>query len=147
MAHQLPRLAPRNSEAEAEDNIVEAAFELLEQFRAGHTLGTGSVLKVVAELAFLGEVNALRFLFFAQLKTVAYDFGLLVFPVLAGSEVALLNGTFVAEALRAFQEKLDAFPATKTAYCIGVTSQVVLLLDDRFTGFDSGSLRSAEYLG
>jgi len=47
--------------------------------------------------------------------------------VLTGSEVALLNRTFVAEALRAFEEELDAFPATETTHCIGITSQVILL--------------------
>jgi hypothetical protein len=83
------------------------------------------------------KVNALGFLLFAQLQTVADHLGLLVFPVLSGSEVALFNGTFVAEALRAFQEELDAFPATETTHCIGITCQVVLLLDDRFTGLAS----------
>jgi hypothetical protein len=78
-------------------------------------------------LAFLGEVDAFGFLFFAQLQTVAYNLGLLIFPVLSGSEVAFLNGTFVAEALGALQEELDPFPATKTTHCIGITCQVILL--------------------
>jgi hypothetical protein len=101
---------------------------LLQQLRARHTLEPDRFLEVVPELPFLGEVNAFGFLFFAQLQTVAYNLGLLVFPVLSGSEVALLNRTFVAEALRALQEKLDAFPATKTTHCIGITCQVVLLI-------------------
>jgi hypothetical protein len=57
--------------------------------------------------------------------------------VLSGSEVAFLNRTFVAEALGALKEKFDPFPATKTTHCIGITCQVVLLLDDRFTGLAS----------
>jgi hypothetical protein len=48
--------------------------------------------------------------------------------VLSGSEVAFLNRTFVAKALRAFQEELDAFPATETTHCIGITCQFVLLI-------------------
>jgi hypothetical protein len=32
--------------------------------------------------------------------------------MLSGSEVAFFNRTFVAEALGALQEELDAFPAT-----------------------------------
>jgi hypothetical protein len=108
----LTRLAPGDAEAEAVDDVVETALERFEQFGAGYTLGADRVLEIIPELAFLGEVDALGFLFFAQLETVAYDLGLFVFPVLSGSEVALFNWAFVAEALRAFEEELDAFPAT-----------------------------------
>src|SRR5208282_5194784 len=101
-------------------------------------LEADSLLEIIPELAFLGKVDAFGLLFFAQLQTVAYNLGLLVFPVLSGSEVAFLNRTFVAKALRALKEELDAFPATKTTHCIGITCQVVLLvLDDRFTGLAS----------
>src|ERR1039458_5047111 len=131
---QLPRLAPRDSETEPENDVVEPALELLKQLLTRHSLGADRVLEVIAELAFLGEVNALRFLFFAQLQTVADNLGLLVFPVLSGSEVALFNGTFVAEALRAFQEELDPFPAAKTTHCIGVTCHFSPFRN-RFTGW------------
>src|SRR5271163_758383 len=112
VTHQLARLAAGNTEAEAKDNVVETAFERFEQLCTGDTLEAYSLLEVIPELAFLGEIDTLGFLFFAQLQTVAYDLGLLVFPVLSGSEVALLDWAFVAEALRAFEEELDAFPAT-----------------------------------
>src|SRR5262249_20451440 len=111
MAHQLTRLTARNPETEPEDNVVQAAFELFEQLRACYALGTRGVLEVVPELAFLGEIDALGFLLFAQLKAVAYYFGLFIFPVLSGSVTALLDGTFIAEAFGAFQEELDAFPS------------------------------------
>ena len=58
-----------------------------------------SLLEVVAELAFLGEVDALCLLLFAQLQTVADDLRLAVFAVLAGRKVALLDRTLVGEAL------------------------------------------------
>src|SRR5579862_6960609 len=112
VTHQLARLATRDAEAKPENDVVETAFKLFEQFFTRNALGAGRVLKVIAELPFLGEVNALCFLLFTQLQTVADDLGLFVFPVLSGSKVALFNGAFVAEALRAFQEELDAFPAT-----------------------------------
>jgi hypothetical protein len=57
--------------------------------------------------------------------------------VLTGSEVALLEGTLIAEAFWAFEEELDALAAAETTYRISVTCQVVLLLDDRFTGLAS----------
>ncbi len=72
---------------------------MLEQHLAGDALGTGGTLEVVAELAFLGEVDALRLLLFAKLQAVAYDFRLAVLTMLAGCEIALFNRTLVREAL------------------------------------------------
>jgi hypothetical protein len=112
VTHQLARLAAGNTEAQPEDHVVQPPLELLQQFRTRDTLEQDRLLEVIPELAFLGEVDAFGFLFFAQLQTVAYNLGLLIFPVLAGSEVAFLNRTFIAEALGALQEELDAFPAT-----------------------------------
>src|SRR6266403_3672533 len=112
VTHQLARLAAGNAEAQPVDNVIQTPLQRLQQLRTRHAFGFDRVLEVIPELAFLGEVDALGFLFFAQLQTVAYDLGLFVLPVLSGSEVALLNRAFVAEALRAFQEELDAFPAT-----------------------------------
>src|SRR5882762_4841477 len=57
--------------------------------------------------------------------------------MLSGSEVALLDGTLVGKTFRAFEEQLYALAAAQTANCIGITRQVVLLLDDRFTGLAS----------
>ena len=86
-----------------------------------------SRLEVVAELAFQREVNALGFLLLAQLQAVANNLGLAVFPVLSGSEVALLDGTLIAETLCAFEEQLHSLAAAQTADWIGITGQVVLL--------------------
>jgi hypothetical protein len=57
--------------------------------------------------------------------------------VLAGSEVALLDGTLITEAFWAFEEELDALAAAETTYGIGITCQVASPLDDRFTGLAS----------
>src|SRR5580693_10586939 len=57
--------------------------------------------------------------------------------MLSGSEIALLDGALIAKALRAFEEQLHALAAAQTANCIGITCQIVLLLDDRFTGLAS----------
>ena len=85
---------------------------MLQQQLAGHALGACCFLEVVAELAFLSEVDALGFLLFAQLQAVAYDFRLAVLAMLARGKVALLNGTFVGETFRAFEEQLHALAAT-----------------------------------
>src|SRR5580693_6401894 len=108
VTHQL---APRLREAQAVDHVIQTAFQLLQQQLAGDAFGARSLLEVVAKLTFLREVDALGFLFFAQLQAVAYDFRLAVFPVLSGGEVALLDGTLIAEALCAFEEQLHALAA------------------------------------
>src|SRR5258708_19001493 len=57
--------------------------------------------------------------------------------MLCGSEVTLFDGTLIAKTLCAFEEQLHSLAAAQTADWIGITCQVVLLLDDRFTGLAS----------
>src|SRR6185312_14575388 len=97
VTNQLARLSPGNSQAHSQHDAVETPLKLLQQHFAGHALGTRSLLEVVAELAFLREVNALGFLLLVQLQAVSDDLGLAVFTVLARREVALLNRTLIAE--------------------------------------------------
>ena len=111
VAHQLARLAPGARESEAIDNVVQPTLELLQELFAGDAFGSSGILKVVAELAFLGEVNTLSLLFFTQLKAVAYNLSLSIFPMLSGSEVALLDWTFIAETFCPFEEQLHALAA------------------------------------
>ena len=111
VAHQLSRLAPRLCEAQTEHYIVETTLQLLQKQFAGHALCARRLLEVVAELAFEREVNTLGFLLFAQLQTVANNLGLTVFPMLSGSEVALLDGALIAETLCAFEEQLHSLAA------------------------------------
>src|SRR5579862_3128356 len=111
MADQLTSLTARLGESEAEHDVIETPLELLQQPLAGHALSARSLFEVVAELAFLGEVDALGLLLLAQLQAVAYDLGLAIFPVLSGGEIALLDGALIAEALGAFEEQLHALAA------------------------------------
>src|SRR5439155_26517463 len=87
------------------------ALKLAQQQLAGHALRPCCLLEVVAELAFLREVNTLGLLLLAQLQTVAYDFSFAVLPMLAGSKVALLNRTFIGETLWPLEEQLHALAA------------------------------------
>src|SRR5437588_256405 len=112
MTHQLPRLTPGDPEAEAINNVVQAALQLLQKHFASDALSPGSFFKIITELAFLGEVNTLGLLLFAQLQTVTYDLGLAVFTMLSRGKISLLDRTFVAEALGAFEEQLHALAAT-----------------------------------
>ncbi len=124
MTHQLTRLTPRDGKAEAVDDAVQTALQLLQQDFAGNALGAGGLLEVIAELAFLREVHTLRLLLFAKLQAVADDLGLAILTVLAGSEIALLDRTFVRKALSALEEQLHAFATAKAAYCVFISCQV-----------------------
>jgi len=104
VSHQLTSLASGSRKTEAEYNVVEATFQLLQEYLAGYAFGARGFFKVVAELTFLREVDSLCFLLLAELQAVAYDFGLAIFPVLAGGKVPFFDGTLVGEALRAFEE-------------------------------------------
>src|ERR1700722_762357 len=136
--HQLTGLAARHAKTKAIDHVVQTALQLLQKHFAGDAAGARRLLEIVPELAFLGKVNALGLLLFAQLQTVADDFGLAVLAMLARGKIPLLDGTLIAEALGAFEEQLHALTAAETADGIGITCQVVFsLLDDRFTGLAS----------
>src|SRR5579864_8016330 len=115
MAHQLPRLTPRLGKSQPVHHVVETAFQLLQKLLAGNPLRARSLLKVITELAFLREVDALRYLLLAQLQAVAHNFGLPVLPMLSGSEVALLDWALITETLCAFEEQLHALAAAQTA--------------------------------
>jgi hypothetical protein len=52
-----------------------------------------------------------------------YDLRLAVAAMLAGGEIALLDGALVRKTLGALQKKLGAFTAAKAADCSGITCQ------------------------
>ena len=81
--HQLTSLAAGHSETEAVNHVVQTALQLLQKHFAGDTTGACRLLEVIAELAFLGEINALGFLLFAQLQAVANDLGFAVLAMLS----------------------------------------------------------------
>src|SRR5581483_4736312 len=112
-------------ESQAVHHVDETPLQLLQQHLAGDALAARRALEVVAELAFLREVNALGLLLFAELQTVADDLGLAVLAVLAGGEVTFLDRTLVGEALCAFEEQLHALAAAKAAYCVFIACQVL----------------------
>src|SRR5450631_3459266 len=137
MAHQLARLPAGCAEPQAVDDVVEAPLQLLQKHEAGYTLGARRLFEVVSELTFLGEIDALGLLFFAQLQAVAHDFGLAVLAMLAGGKISLLDRTLIGKAFGAFEEQLHALAAAETANEISITGQVSSPLDDRFTGLAS----------
>src|SRR6266567_1914953 len=107
----MARLTTGHAESDAINHGIQAALKLLQQQLAGHTLRPCCLLEVVAELAFLSEVDALGFLLLAQLQTVAYDLVLAVLAVLAWSKVALLNRTFIGETFWPLEEQLHTLAA------------------------------------
>ena len=83
----------------------------MQQQLAGYTLGARGLLEVVAELPFLGEVDALGFLLLAQLQAIAHNLGFAVLAVLARSEIALLDWAFIGKAFWPLEEQLHSLAA------------------------------------
>src|SRR6202008_4804082 len=71
VANDLASQTARSREAEAVGNVVQTTLKLLDETLAGNALCARSLLVVLAELTFEGEVNALRLLLFTKLQAVA----------------------------------------------------------------------------
>ena len=116
VANDLAGLAAATREAEAVADVVEAGLKLLEQEFAGDAGLVRGLLVVGAELGLQGEVDALRLLLLAKLQAVADDLlHLAGLAMLAGGEVALLNGAFVGEAFGSLEEELCSVAAAEAA--------------------------------
>src|SRR4051794_5356502 len=114
VADQLPRLPARGREAQADEDVVEAALEQGEQVLAGDAGLAGRPLVVVAELLLEHAVVALGLLLLAQLDAVL---GLLLAPaaVVARRVRAPLDAALVGEAPLTLQEQLLPLPAALLA--------------------------------
>ena len=75
----------------------------------------GGLFEKIAELLLQHAVVPARLLLFAQLQTVAHDLGPAVFAVLAGGEVALLDGALFGVAALTFQEQFHPFAPAQPA--------------------------------
>ena len=104
VADDLPGLTARDSETKPVNHVVEPALKLLQEQLAGDTRLARRFFKVVAELVFQGEIDALGLLLFAELQAISYDLGFAILAMLARSEVALFYRALVSETLRPFQE-------------------------------------------
>src|SRR3954465_3631045 len=130
VADELPRLAARRREAEADEHVVEAALEEGEQVLAGDAGLAGGPLVVVAELLLEHAVVAPRLLLLAQLDAVL---GLLLpaAAVVAGRVGAALDAALVGQAALALEEQLLALAAALLAPGSGVAGHQTRL---RFRG-------------
>ena len=116
MTDDLAGLATREREAEAVGDVVEASLKLLKEEFAGDAGLVRGLLVVSAELSLEGEVDALGLLLLAQLQAVADDLlNLLGLAVLAGGEVALLDGAFLGEAFCSLEEELGSVAAAEAS--------------------------------
>lgn len=94
--HELARSGASRSEAEAIDNVIEAAFEELEEHLTCNTFSAFSLLKEIAELTFEHTVSVLSFLFFAQLSAILRSFLSAILTMLAGGEVSSCENLILA---------------------------------------------------
>ena len=77
----------------------------------GDTFLSHRLLIKIPKLSFENPVVPPRLLLFTQLQAIAYDLCLFVFSVLTGSEVSLLDRTFICETFWPLEEQLHALAA------------------------------------
>src|SRR3954469_1975522 len=121
VADELARLAPRGGEAEAHEDVVEAALEEREEVLARDALLAGGAVVVAGELLLEHAVVALGLLLLAQLDAVL---GLLLAAaaVVAGRVGAAFHAALVGQAALALEEELLPFAAALLALGTGVSS-------------------------
>ena len=94
VAHQLTGSSTRRSDTQTEYNIVQTAFEQLQQDFAGNTFQCSCLLKQVTELFFQYTVSIFSFLLLTKLHTVFRSLSLSRVTVLSG-RIVLLRQNFI----------------------------------------------------
>src|SRR5262249_15486490 len=97
-----------------------------QQVLTGDALRAGSLLEKVAELALQQAEVPARFLLFAQLQPVANQLRLAILAVLAGSEIALLDGALFGVTPLPFQKQFHALSPAQPADGANVSSHFFL---------------------
>src|SRR6185369_14550046 len=115
VANQLARLRVVGREAEAVDDVVQAALQELQQVLAGDALHPDRLVVVAAELALGQAVDSLDLLLLAQLRAVVRDLATARLPVLAGRVGAALVAALVRVAAVPLEEQLHVFAPAEPA--------------------------------
>src|SRR5207237_5101339 len=115
------RLGAGVGEAQAEDDVVEALLEELEQVLASLPLRRRAARVVAAELRLEQSVEALHLLLLAQLHAVLGELGPAL-AVLAGRIRPALDGALVRVAAVALQVHLEVFAPADAAGAFRVAS-------------------------
>src|SRR5204863_4070302 len=109
-------LGARRGESEPEDDVVQPSLEIDEQQLAGDPLLAIGRFEGQAELLFKQAIHPLDLLLLPELDAVTLQLDPAL-PVLAGGEVALLDGALLGEAAVPLQEQLHPLPAAEPADC------------------------------
>src|SRR5262245_29837558 len=107
----LSRLRMVDSESDSYENVVETPFELCKQIFAGDAFLANRAFKIRSELVLQHAVDALHFLFFAQLQPVSDDLRFTIVTVLPWREIPFFNPARRLETAFPFEEQLHSFPA------------------------------------
>src|SRR5437764_4822543 len=131
--HELARLRARVGKAEAEDHVVEALLEELEQVLAGLALGGAAAQVVAAELRLEQAVEPLHLLLLAELHAVLGELGAAL-AVLARRVRAALDGALVRVAAVALEVHLQIFAPADAAGASCISSHLRILYTRRRLG-------------
>jgi hypothetical protein len=115
VTNYLASLGARDAKAHAIGHGVETCLKQLQQILAGLSLFALGIAEYLAELPLEYAVDAADLLLFAQLGAITGQPLSGFLAVLAGRVSTALDGTFVSEALLAFEEQLLALAAALAA--------------------------------
>src|SRR5205823_12807956 len=121
VADELPGLGAGIGETEPEDDVVEPLLEELEEVLSSLALRRRAARVVAAELRLEEAVEALYFLFLAQLHAVLGELGAAL-SVLPGGIGPPLDGALVGVAAVALQVHLEIFAPADAARAFGISS-------------------------
>ena len=111
MGHELARLRAARRQIQAIDDVVETAFEQLQERAAGLTRNARGLAEVVLELRFVHAIVATHLLLLAQLTAVLGNFRALLLPAVfwPGAVPRRSTAHFLREAAVALKEQLNFF--------------------------------------
>src|ERR1700752_1082993 len=118
---QLPRLAPRGGEAQADQDVVKSALQHPQEVLAGHALLARRLVVVDRKLLLQPPVVALGLLLLPQLDSVLALL-LTAASVVTGRVGAALNAALVGQTALALEEQLLSLPAALLALCTCISS-------------------------
>jgi hypothetical protein len=120
----LPRLGARRAEAHAVRQIVEPAFQPLQQRFAGNAAAARRMIIAGAELPLEQTVDTAQLLLFTQLHAVAGQ-AAVALAVLSRRIIAPLDRTLVGKTLLALEEQFFALTAALTALRVKISRHAV----------------------
>src|SRR5574341_376360 len=106
MQRQLPRLLATGRETKSIGDVVQPAFEILQERRPSHAFCFSRLLEITTELSFQNAIDATGLLLLTQLRGIVTHLAShrSTLPMLSRRIIPFFNRTFGREAAIAFEK-------------------------------------------